>query len=88
MSEPDSTPPPQPGPHYTGGQIALLGLGILLLLPGVCSLFFMIGMISEWNTRDPILQAIASVWVLCFFIAAVGIGLIYIARKPAQKPGA
>ena len=56
MSDPNA---PQPvRPRYTGGQIAMLVIGTILLLPGVCSLLFMIGMASELARGDPIVAGV------------------------------
>ena len=90
MSDPNT---PQPvHPRYTGGQIAMLVIGTILVLPGVCSLLFMIGMASELARGDPYVGAFAGVWIICFFISAGGIALIYVARKDARaaagRPGA
>ena len=82
MSEPDS--PPSSPLHYTGGEIAMILIGVLLLLPGLCSLFFVIGMASEWRSSDPILQALLGLWVLCFIVSGVGIALIWLARRNAR----
>ena len=71
-------------PRYTGGQIAMLAIGGILLIPGACSLFFMIGMASDLARGDPIVQMIAGLWIICFFISAAGIALIYVARKDAR----
>ena len=84
---------PQPvRPRYTGGQIAMLVIGTILVLPGVCSLLFMIGMASELARGDPYVGAFAGVWIICFFISAGGAALIYVARKDARAaasaPGA
>lgn len=81
---PDNSPPPE-SPRYTGGQIAMMVIGVLLLLPGLCSLFFMISSASEIRPSDPIVQMIIAVWLVCFMISAVGIFLIYAARKEARK---
>jgi hypothetical protein len=40
---------------------------------------------SEWSSGDPILQAIAMLWVLCFAVSGVGIWLIWLARRNARK---
>ena len=84
MSTPDNSPTPE-RPRYTGLQITMMVIGALLLLPGLCSLFFMISMASEIRTSDPIVQLVISVWVVCFFVSAIGVGLIYVARKDARK---
>jgi hypothetical protein len=90
VSDPGAVPTTQP--RYTGGQIAMMVIGAILLLPGLCSLLFMLSMISELRGGDPIVQMIAGLWVVCFFLAAVGGALIYVARKDARaaaasKPG-
>jgi hypothetical protein len=82
MSTPDNSPAPA---RYTGLQIAMTVIGVILLLPGLCSLFFMISMASEIRTSDPIVQLVISVWVVCFFVSAIGVALIYMARKDARK---
>jgi len=79
MSEPNTTSPPEQ-PHYTGGQIALIAIGVLLLLPGVCSLFVMISMVP-WSVSDPFFSLIATVWIICLLISAGGAWMIYAARK-------
>jgi hypothetical protein len=44
--------------------------GIILLLPGVCSLFFMSAMGS--GSADPL----GLLWLICFVISAGGIALL------------
>ena len=83
MSTPES-PPARPAPKYSGGQIAMIAIGIVLLLPGLCSLAFAIGMASEIRLSDPIAQAIMTLWGICFAVSALGIGLIVVARKRAR----
>jgi hypothetical protein len=83
MSEPDN--PPSPPLQHTGGEIAMILIGVVLLLPGLCSLVLALGSIPEWRSGDPILQAIAMLWVFCFAVSGVGIGLIWLARRNARK---
>jgi hypothetical protein len=83
-SPPDNSPSPEQ-PRYTGLQIAMTVVGVILLLPGLCSLFFMVSMASEIRTSDPIVQMVISVWVVCFFVSSIGIALIHVARKDARK---
>ena len=84
--------PPLTPPRYTGGQIAMLVIGTILLLPGVCSLLFMIGMASDVARGDPYVGAVVGLWIICFLISAGGVALIYLARKnvraAAGAPGA
>ena len=81
-----STPQlPPPATHrYTGGQIALIVIGVILLLPGVCSLVFMSQMAGEVRWGDPITQMVVALWVISFAIAAIGVVLIVVARKWAR----
>ena len=74
-----STPPP--APKFSGGQIAMIVVGIILLLPGLCSLVFALGMASEIRLSDPIAQAVMGLWAICFAVSALGILLIVLARK-------
>ena len=83
MSEPDN-PPPSPTLRHTGGEIAMILIGVVLLLPGLCSLFFVIGAIPDWRSSDPILQALLALWVLCFIVSGIGIALIWLARRNAR----
>jgi len=80
-----STPDDPPSSHrYSGGQMVMIGIGVILLLPGACSLIFMLLMFSELRRGDPYIAAVASVWVVCFFASAAGGALIYVARKDAR----
>ena len=84
MSEPDN-PPPSPMLQHTGGEIAMILIGVVLLLPGLCSLVLALGSMSEWRSSDPILQALAVLWALCFVVSGVGIALIWLARRNARR---
>ena len=76
---------PQPvRPRYTGWQIAMTVIGAILLLPGVCSLVFVIGLASELTLGDPATQMFAVLWIICFAISAGGVALIYVARRDAR----
>jgi hypothetical protein len=86
MNEPDNLPP-SPTPQHTGGEIAMILIGVVLLLPGLCSLVLALGSISEWRSSDPILQAVAVLWLLCFIVSGVGIALIWLARRKARARG-
>ncbi len=76
---------PQP-PRYTGGQILMTVFGVILLLPGLCSLLFMLTMVSELSFNEAMGGTIVTVWIICFAISAAGIALVYAARKDAGKP--
>jgi uncharacterized membrane protein HdeD (DUF308 family) len=83
MSE-TGNPPPSPTLQHTGGEIAMILIGVVLLLPGLCSLFFALSSMSEWRSSDPILQALMGLWVLCFIVSGAGIALIWLARRNAR----
>lgn len=86
MSAPE-TPAPRPAPKYSGGQIAMIVIGVILLLPGLCSLLFVLGMapeIGKTSLNDPIAQMIFTLWGICFAVSALGIVLIVAARKRAR----
>jgi hypothetical protein len=70
--------------RHTGGEIAMILFGVVLLLPGLCSLIFAIGSISDWRSSDPILQALLGLWALCIAVSGIGIVLIWLARRRAR----
>ena len=80
MSPPELPPPLR---HYSGGQIALIVIGIILMLPGACSLVFMAQMAGEVRWSDPYVQIIIALWAVCFAVSAIGVVLIVVARKRA-----
>jgi hypothetical protein len=71
-------------PRYTIGQLVMIATGVILLLPGLCSLFVMIGMVP-WNLGDPFFSLVATVWIVCFLISAGGAWMIYAARKRVSQ---
>jgi len=84
-------PSEPPRRAMTVGQIVLLVVGILLLLPGACSLFFMISLIAEKPSSpfsDPYVEIFYGFWFVSFIISAIGIALIVAARKKAPTPPA
>jgi hypothetical protein len=86
MSAPQ-VPPPSPGRKYSGGQIAMIVIGVILLLPGLCSILFIVGMAPEFNAKsfnDPFAQLIFALWGICFAISAAGIAIIMVVRKRAR----
>ena len=76
MNEPEAQPP-----RRTGAQIALMLLGAVLLLPGLCSLVMMLTMIQEMRDGDSRMGGFAAMWIVTFLISAGGIWLIMIARR-------
>ena len=75
MSAPGKSPPqlPPSSAGLGGCLVALLGLiGIVLMLPGICSLLFHVPTLLGGGSAD----GWGVVWVITFFIAAGGIALI------------
>jgi lipopolysaccharide export LptBFGC system permease protein LptF len=64
MDQPDS----RRAPVLT---VLMVIFGILLLLPGVCAIFFMVGMGGSGSD-----SAITLLWIICLLIAAGGVWLI------------
>ena len=71
-------------PRYSGGQIAMTLFGVVLLLPGLCSVSVMLSMTNEIRRGDPYLGLFVVIWVVCFVVSAGGAALIYLARKRAR----
>ena len=80
MSPPELPPPLR---HYSGGQIALIVIGIILMLPGACAVVFMAQMAGEVRWSDPYVQIIIALWAVCFAVSAIGVVLIVVARRRA-----
>jgi hypothetical protein len=53
----------------------LIFLGALLLLPGLCALFFMFALGGGWDT------SLVGLWLVCLAISAGGIALIRAAAR-------
>ena len=70
--------------HYSGGLTALMVIGLILLLPGVCALVFVLGMIKGIQLGDAISQLIVTIWAICFAVSSIGVLLIVLARKWAR----
>lgn len=84
MSEPDG-----PSGGLSIGQMLLMGLGALLLLPGACSLFFIATLISEKPSspfHDPYVQVFIPLWIVCLVASAGGIAIIVAVRRAARRP--
>ena len=72
MSVPEITPP-EPKQGGGCGTVLLLLIGLVLLLPGFCSLIF-IGL-SMGGSGGP--RGFESLWLFTFLIAALGVTLIW-----------
>ena len=87
MSIPDAPRPvgPQPSDQRGGCLAPLAGLlGIVLLLPGICSLLFMI---EDFSGGGRSARTWGELWVITFFVAAGGIALIRYALRSSARPG-
>ena len=72
MSAPQPNPPPVAPPRQRPSRVAavvLTLLGIVMLLPGICSIFFIV-VLSGGDAVTGLL------WLICFAISAGGIWLI------------
>jgi hypothetical protein len=57
--------------------------GFVLLLPGVCAIFFMVAEAGSWGTDS----ALVGLWIICLLIAFGGVMLIRQAlRSPPPRP--
>lgn len=70
---PSQTPPAGGRPQGLGGCIVafLVVVGIVVLLPGICSLIFMAAILPGGQAGD-----LAGLWVVSFVISAFGIAVI------------
>jgi hypothetical protein len=86
MTMPD--PPPLAAKYAIVRQIVLMGIGILLLIPGGCSLFYIVFVAGQWlqtGRLDEFAGLGVIVWAFCFAISAVGILAIRAARRRARE---
>ena len=86
MSVPETPRPagPQPAPSGRRGgclSVLLALLGIVLMLPGVCSLVFVVAFVGGGGAPNP--GSIVGIWMLSFLLAAAGIALIVWAIRRA-----
>jgi hypothetical protein len=85
---PPSDPDARESRYSVANKLMLL-VGVLLLLPGLCTVIFAVGMLSsDWQDTvqslqrgDPILQMVIAVWTVCLLIALGGAFLIRHARR-------
>ncbi len=80
MNLPEAPPPASAPPRRHLGialMILLILIGIVLLLPGLCSLAFMVLSVGSSSSSSPL----PLLWFLCFGIAFGGVTLIRYAVK-------
>jgi hypothetical protein len=85
MSEPHNPTPldgaaPVPAKRKSAGAVLMILIGIVLMLPGLCSLFFVTSFVitepqNLFNFSDPIQNALWILWGICFALA-IGGGLL------------
>ena len=85
-----SSPDQQP---MSAVNALLLGLGVLLLVPGVCTVFFAAQIIAEGDfirraSRDPYLEFVLYLWGVCMVIALGGALLVWYAVRRGRAPPA
>jgi hypothetical protein len=81
MSDQQEARPQSPTPGRNPWVTVLLILvGIILLLPGLCSLLFSVVLLSDSGSlgRDP---GIVSLLIFCFLVSAGGVALIVFAIR-------
>ena len=90
-SGPFSPPPVGPLAGLTIGQQLLMGLGILLLLPGGCALFFIVVLLWEQGLKvlsDPYMAIFFPVLIVSLLISAGGVWIVRAVRRKARQPRA
>lgn len=59
---------------FSTGQIVMIVVGAILLLPGLCTLIVVVGTLKDWNSNDPFLGAALTIW-----------GISLRSRRPASR---
>jgi len=78
ISETPPTPPREPRSAVV--TILLLVIGIVLLAPGVCALFF----IKELGAFITPSSQIIPLWAICFLISALGVFILHRTCRQAR----
>ena len=73
-------------------NVVMIVVGALLLLPGLCALFFVAQTIATEDvvrlaTRDPYFQIAMVVWAVCLAITLIGVLLIWYAARRHRRQG-
>jgi hypothetical protein len=85
VSDQQPATPPGNGRPSLAVSILLFAIGVILLLPGLCSLFFLAAFLSpgQGGGGDP---GIWSLLMLCLLIGAGGVALIVHAIRRRRRP--
>lgn len=86
---PFSPPPDGPFAGLTVGQQLVMGLGILMLLPGGCALFFIVTLITQSGLKafkDTYVVAFVPLMILCLLFSAGGVWIVVAVRRKARRP--
>jgi hypothetical protein len=67
-------------------RVILVMIGIILLLPGLCSLGFMVAFIPQLKGNMQDLSGLVPIWLLGFAISFGGIQLIRGALRSTRPP--
>jgi hypothetical protein len=80
-------PSPGSSPGTSFGTLLMFLVGAVLVLPGICSLLFIVGTFAD-SMLQTMIAPLVALWALCFAISFGGILLIRTAhRRTKRLPG-
>jgi len=87
MSDDRGAAGPTPNPGVTALMVVL---GIILLLPGLCTVYFVAQTVATQDvvrlaTRDPYFQLALVFWGVCLLISLAGALLLWHAHRRSQR---
>lgn len=80
--------PEAPAPHWSIGTIVMMVAGVLLLLPGLCTIVFAALLVADKPSApfsDPYVQVFVPFMVVCLLVALAGVLLIRAARRRRRR---
>jgi hypothetical protein len=83
MNDPSQRPEPQP-PAGPDGSGLLLVLGILMVLPGLCSLVVSVLFLAAFP-QDFFANPMLKIWLGSFVVGAIGWWLLYKLRQGSRR---
>jgi uncharacterized membrane protein YjjB (DUF3815 family) len=76
MSAPDHEAPESRGQHRPALTVLMVVAGVVLLFPGLCSLFFIFALFGD-DFKDALNEAgLVALWAICLALSAGGVLLI------------